>query len=329
MAIGTTLGKLRQMLNVEVGEEMDETISPARIQINNQLLNNQQAFLVGQHAYLRGKTRVSLALSPLQQFIPVSSLVNGTPLNQLIDLDRPETTEFINFSNFRYRLTFGIGQMEYNIYNSSYGIAGVPCMKWDMVNVQQAIPDPGSVYPGTPPATLQYTGLVAGGSYQWIPGVNEVQLTYNGLDYTAQDVITAVYGASTATITGQGTGAAFTGQLNTIGPQIEVWPIPSVPQTLELAGTLPVNLMENDSDVCVIDDLVLVLFTAAEILQRSGQADYAAKAGKAKAHLDSIKGSFPIKSERFNISGGNVYIPGFDGGKGRPVIAVSGSLSQR
>jgi len=316
------------MLNVEVGEESDETISPGRIAINNRLLNNQQAFLAGQHSYIRGKTRVSLVLVAGVQFIPIGTLINGSPLNELIDLDRPETTEFINFSNFRYRLTFGIGQQEYNIYNSAYGVAGVPCMKWDIVNNQQAIADPASNYPGSVAPTLTYTGLLPGGQYEWIPGINEVSLTYNGSVYTAQDTFTVVSGVTTATVTGVALGDAFTGQLNTVGMQIEVWPIPSVPQTLELAGTLPINQMENDTDTCVIDDLALVLFTAAEILQRAGQADYAAKMAKAKAHLDALKGSYPMKFETFNIAGGSIYVEGFNNCRGRPVIAVSGPTSQ-
>lgn len=313
------------MLNCEVGEEMDESISPARIAINNQLLNNQQAFLYGQHAYIRGKTRVSFPLTAGQQFTPIWTRVNGVPLRKLIDLDRPETTEFINYSNFRYRLTFGIGQLDYNVYNSVYGVAGVPCMKWDLVNNQSLIPAPADTYTG---GTITYTGLEVGAKYQWIPGPQEVSLTYNGAVMNAQDIFTVVPAATTATATGAAPTAPYTGALNTIGLMIEMWPIPSVPQTLELAGTLPLTQMENDTDTCVIDDMLLVLFTAAEILARAGQGDAQAKAAKAKAHLDAIKSSFPMKFERLNMSGGFRHLAGFVGTRGRPVIAVSGSQSQ-
>ena len=324
MPIGTPLATLRQMLNVEVGEEANEAISPARISINNRLLNNQQAFLYGQHAYIRGKTRVSLPLTVGQQFTPITTLVNGTPLNELIDFDRPETTEFINYSNFRYRLDFGIGQLNYNVYNAAYGPAGVPCMAWDIVNTQTAVADPAANYPGSVSPVLSYT-VIPGGTYQWIPGLNEVSLTVNGVVYTAQDTFSVPAGVTTATATGTALGAAFTGQLNTIGPQIEMWPIPAIAQTLELAGTLPINQMEVDTDTCVIDDLLLVLFTAAEILARAGVGDAQAKAAKAKAHLDSIRSSYPFKFDTFNISGGSRWVKGFDNGRGRPVIAVMGN----
>ena len=307
---------------------MDEAISPARVAINNQLLNNQQAFLLGQHAYLRGKTRVTFPLVVGQQFYPITTPVNGTPFNKLIDLDRPETIEFVNYSNFRYKITFGIGQNEYNIYNSIYGVAGVPVMKWDLVNNQTPVLDPASTYPGSGAATITYTGLVPGTTYSWVPGVQEVSLIYNGNAITQQDTFTVIAGVTTATVTGAANGAIYTGQLNTTGLQVETWPIPSVPQNLEMAGVLPLTIMENDTDTCVIDDLCLVLFTAAEILARSGLGDAQAKITKAKAHLDSLKASYPSKFETLNMSGGHRWIEGFQNGKGRPVVAVSGPTSQ-
>ena len=308
--------------------EMDETVSLASAAINNQRLNNQQAFLDGQHSYLRGKTTVSFPLTVGQQFYPVVSPVNGTALNKLIDLDRARTLFYINYSNFRYQMRYGISQPEYNIYNSAFGVAGVPCMKWDLKNNQTAVTDPAANYPGSGAAQLTYTGLQVGGTYSWVPGVQELSLTYNGNTYTQQDVFTVVAGVTTATVTGAANGAAYTGQLNAIGLMLEVWPIPSVPQTLELEGLLPLTIMENDADTCVIDDLLLVLFTAAEYLSRAGAGDAQAKITKAKAHLDTLKASYPSRYETFNMSGGHLYIDGFTNGKGRPVIAVSGPASQ-
>ena len=328
MAVGTPLSVLRQMLNAEVGVDMNETASPASVPINNRLINNQQAFLCGQHSYLIGKTRVSFPLTPYVQFYPLNSLLNGSPINQLMDFDRPEATDFINYSNFRYRMSFGIGQEDYNIYNSTYGVAGVPVMKWDLVNAQVAINDPAASYPSTGAITLTYTGLTPGQTYIWIPGVEEVNLAYNGNNYAAQGSFTAVAGVTTATVTGAANSAAFTGELNTVTRCIEVWPIPSIPQTLELAGTLPITQLQNDSDTCVIDDMLIVLSLAAEITARSGYNDAGAKLAKAKAHMQTLQASYPSKFETFNLSGGQRYIPGFDRTHGRPVVAVSGPASQ-
>jgi hypothetical protein len=224
------------MLMAEVGEEMDESLAPSLVTRYNQLLNNQQLFMDNQHAYLRGKARVSLAVTPGTQFY---DLPTG------IDFDRLDKPEFTNVANFRYRISFGIGQEDYNIFRSDLGVKASPVMKWDIVN----------------------TG----------------------------------------------------GKL-----QIELWPIPSVAATIELSGLLPMVPMVNDSDPCVIDDLVLVLFTAAEILLKSQSADAQAKAARAKAALDSIKASYPSKFERFNMAGVETQWNGFyQGNNRRPVVATN------
>jgi len=224
------------MLNAECGEEMDETISPARVAINNQLLNNQQSFLDNQHAYLRGKVRVSLAAVVGQQYYDVPA---G------IDMDRLEKPEFTNLSNFRYRISFGIGQEDYNIFRSDLGVKASPVMKWDLVNVAGVL-------------------------------------------------------------------------------KIELWPLPSVAQTIELAGLLPLTQMVNDSDTCVIDDLILVLFTAAELLARHQSADAQAKGAKAKAALQSLKASYPSKFETFNLAGVRNLSSDFQRPNNqRPVVATN------
>ena len=71
-----------------------------------------------------------------------------------------------------------------------------------------------------------------------------------------------------------------------------------------------------------------MLACAAEILARASQGDAGAKLEKYKAHLNSIKGSYPMKFERLNISGGIRHVPDFANGNGQPVIAVQGALSQ-
>ncbi|MDE2098691.1 MAG: hypothetical protein KGL39_15665 [Patescibacteria group bacterium] len=235
MPVGTQLSVLRTMLNAECGEEMDETISPGLVASNNQLLNNQQAFLDNQHTYLRGKTVVSLAAVVGQQYYDVPA---G------IDFDRLEEPTFTNVSNFRYRIQYGIGQEEYNLFRSDLGVKASPVMRWQMVN---------------------------------IPAL-----------------------------------------------QIELWPIPSVPQSIIYTGLLPLAPMVADTDTCVIDDLVLVLFTAAELLARKGSGDAQAKAAKAKAALDSLKASFPSKFDTFNLAGQTPHYDGFyKGNNRRPVVAVN------
>ncbi len=236
MPVGTTLLTLRKMLNVETGDEMDETISPANVDINNQLLNNQQLFLANNHSYLVGKTRVELPA------------VVGTQYYDLpagIDFDHLDKPEFTNVANFRYRLGFGIGQEEYNLFRSDLGVQASPVMKWDFVNVA---------------------------------GVRK----------------------------------------------IEMWPIPSVAQTIMFSGLLKVAVMTTDASVCVIDDMALVLYTAAENLAAKESPRAGMMAAKAKSYMDALKAAYPSKFERFNMAGTQPALRDlYVGNNRRPVVATN------
>lgn len=223
------------MLNAEIEDELDETIANAGIDRKNQLLNNQQAFLANQHTYLRGKTRVSLPLSPGQQYY---NLPTG------IDFDHLDKPQYTTVAGFRYEVLFGIDQPEYNVYRSDLGVKATPCLRWDLVNVNGSL-------------------------------------------------------------------------------QIEAWPIPSTLQTLEFSGLLPLTQMVSDIDTCVIDDLALVFFTAAEILAKRGAGDAQAKLAKATAYLASLHAGKPGKREMFCLSGGDEGRHRYETTR-RPTVAVSG-----
>lgn len=237
MAVGTQLVTLRQMLNGEIDDEQDETVSSAGISNKNQKLNNQQAFLANQHTYLLGKTRVSLPLVAGQQYYNVPAGID------IFHLDKPQYT---TVSGFRYEVLFGIDQPEYNVYRSDLGVTATPVLRWDLVNVS--------------------------------------------------------------------------GNL-----QIECWPIPSLSggsQTLEFSGLLPLTTMVNDNDTCIIDDMALVLFTAAEMLAKRNTGDAQAKLAKAQAYLASIRSGKPGKREMFNISGGDFGRELYETTR-RPTVAIT------
>lgn len=82
--------------------------------------------------------------------------------------------------------------------------------------------------------------------------------------------------------------------------KLEVWPIPQSDQTLKFSGYMPLPRLTQEADVCAVDDLVLVLFTAAEWLARDKKSDATAKLSKAQALLTSLKGSRQSQFERFN-----------------------------
>lgn len=64
--------------------------------------------------------------------------------------------------------------------------------------------------------------------------------------------------------------------------QIEVWPMPATVQTLRVWGTRTCSTLSADQDVAVLDDLLIVLFTAAQIQAKAKQRDAQALAGRAE-----------------------------------------------
>lgn len=50
------------------------------------------------------------------------------------------------------------------------------------------------------------------------------------------------------------------------GSQFEVWPIPAVAGTIRFTGSQGLGSFDQDSDVCVLDGTMIVLFAAAEVL---------------------------------------------------------------
>jgi hypothetical protein len=103
--------------------------------------------------------------------------------------------------------------------------------------------------------------------------------------------------------------------------KIEVWPLPSEAQTLMLSGIGVFTPMTVDASVCPIDDLLVVLFMAAEQLARDKAADAQAKLAKAQALLNSLKGSRQSGFEVISLKGGG---NGLGGMFNRPVGFTNG-----
>lgn len=233
MPVGTSLVTLRLMLNAECGSEPSEAVAPGSVALDTQLLNNQQVFLASQNAFLLRKVRAEVALVAGTQYYALPAGIN---------IDGPDIPAYVQVgSGFRYKLEFGIGQQEYNIYDSSLGVTGSPVRRWDIVEVA---------------------------------GVR----------------------------------------------RLEVWPIPADTETLKFSGQANITPMAADGDVCVIDDLLLVFFTAAEKLTRLGSADAPAKLAKANALLKSLKGQAPSRFEVFNLSGAGRH---YTEDSKRPVVGIT------
>jgi hypothetical protein len=93
------------------------------------------------------------------------------------------------------------------------------------------------------------------------------------------------------------------------GNQFEVWPMPSSDEcVLRFKAIKKCPQMVNDNDVALLDDNLIVLTAAAELLARSKSDDANAKANAAAQLLQKLKGQ-GIKNDVFTLGGGS---PSFD-----------------
>ena len=97
---------------------------------------------------------------------------------------------------------------------------------------------------------------------------------------------------------------------------LEVWPVPSVAQTLRMEGqrvlqVLPTSLTDNlttdDTKVLDLDDLMLAYFTAASF--RVGEPLGEQLASKAKARFNKLRAESPVKHTTFPL--GREFNPGY------------------
>lgn len=106
--------------------------------------------------------------------------------------------------------------------------------------------------------------------------------------------------------------------------QIEVWPIPANNSKADGSGKVRIHGIRNlstfvsESDTADLDDQLIILYAASEILARQKQPDAQNKLAQAQAHYGRLKARLS-KTSTFVIGGGEpegMYRP-----KGPPLIA--------
>jgi hypothetical protein len=85
--------------------------------------------------------------------------------------------------------------------------------------------------------------------------------------------------------------------------QFEVWPLPASATRLRLTGQMVLPPLVADDDVCALDDLLIVQWTAAKLLARMKSADAAAMLDEAKETLKQLLGNDNSPSQVFNMGG--------------------------
>lgn len=100
--------------------------------------------------------------------------------------------------------------------------------------------------------------------------------------------------------------------------QFEIWPIPSQAGMMRVEGQAPVNPLVDDSDTCVIDSTLIVLFAAAEILANQESEGAGIKLQKAQQYQRKLMtnlGATKRKMRSLSFEGGTMGPPG----RGQPL----------
>jgi hypothetical protein len=84
--------------------------------------------------------------------------------------------------------------------------------------------------------------------------------------------------------------------------QIEIWPIPSTnDQDLQFLGQRKVTRLVNDIDICLLDDWLVVLWAAVNLVKED---DKRSKMGEAQDRLDNVKAESNAEEPDINFATG-------------------------
>ena len=85
----------------------------------------------------------------------------------------------------------------------------------------------------------------------------------------------------------------------------EVWPRPSTAATVRFAGMKKLAALSATSDTADLDDLLIVLFAAADICAGQSKPDAAAKLARAQKRLQNLQSAHPKPFHNFKLGGHN------------------------
>lgn len=174
--------------------------------------------------------------------------------------------------------------------------------EWASMNVEEEV---------TVAADAQYANLPTNIDFTKIDGVH-VQFgnTWLPLTHGIGPVERSIYNTTQKAVPARRWEIQAPGNVN-----FEIWPIGETAQTLRFYGSKKIGGMTKDTDTCVIDADVLVLFVAAEILARDKKSDADYKLVQARKRANTIsKRQGAVKSAPINFGRkkGPVERPGID-----------------
>jgi hypothetical protein len=92
--------------------------------------------------------------------------------------------------------------------------------------------------------------------------------------------------------------------------QMELWPLPdTATQYLQIIGFKNFERLVNDIDLCLIDDNLVVGFSAAEVLLAQGSADAESKLRSAQALYSRLRSRLKMASKTYTLNDGGAPKP--------------------
>lgn len=88
---------------------------------------------------------------------------------------------------------------------------------------------------------------------------------------------------------------------------IEVWPIPNTTQTLRFIGQKKLSALSADSDPALLDDYLIVLMTAVDILTALEHPMAQQKAQMAVSRMSQVRAGLPSRTDKIVLGKNNYY----------------------
>jgi len=331
---GNTALNILSMLKGELGNDMDSTVAPGGDAVLYQQIYNQQNWLATMYGwpFLTIRNDIQLAQSVRYYQLPTDS--QG---NQIFDMSRPNGMRAeCYWSNLWNETDLGISLFDYNTINPDIGMTLVPVKKWVLYQppartyAPLTAPTATAGSAGLLSGSYQYavTYVTSYGETDFCPLSAAVTVTSKQMNLTALPVSTdsAVTGrriyrtngtvAGTfylvATIPAAGTTYTDTtadsalpllpsASFNTTqAPGFEVWPVPSDgTMKFRLWGQRTLSPFAQPTDRADLDDMLIVLFSAAQWFTNANPNKAQAAVAKAKSYLDNIRQGYPAPNEMF------------------------------
>jgi len=337
MARGTPLALLRYMLQAEVGDALT-LINTDITATYNQVLANMQAWLAVGYDWPNLQVRYDVTVNPQVRYLSLPNInyeraprvyvkwsTTWKPLEIGIDDEELNTTDSdIGSQNDPIQKWALANQAEVvppltapNQAISGVGLTGIYQYAVTYVSAFGET----SVGPSVTTANLANQGI----SLTNIPIAPQVVMQ-QGLGGTNVSVVTArnIYRTKTGgstffflktiadNTTTTATDVAADTTLGAAPPTyntaevtlFEIWPIPASSQTVRFTGQRNISPLIADTDTADLDDLMIVLFSAAEILTRNKQQDAPLKLQKAQSRLNYVRAAYPRRTSHVVFGGG-------------------------